>query len=132
MGSGEHSTSKNFLISSLFWLILFTTFGFILAVKFFAPEFLGQSAYLTFGRVRPMHVNGVAFGSLSTGLIGAAYYIVPRLTGTEIETSNPRVSASTVTPVDCVHTYASALAYVDVYSAQSVFYFLIYLLTDDV
>ncbi|TRZ88874.1 MAG: hypothetical protein D4R88_06790 [Methanosarcinales archaeon] len=35
---------------------------------------------------------------------------------------NPRASASTVTPVDCVHTYASALAYVDVYSAQSVFY----------
>ncbi|MFH0905037.1 MAG: hypothetical protein V1854_07655, partial [Methanobacteriota archaeon] len=27
-----------------------------------------------------------------------------------------RASASTVTPVDCVHTYASALAYVDVYS----------------
>ncbi|MDP3105801.1 MAG: hypothetical protein Q8M95_14475 [Candidatus Methanoperedens sp.] len=36
--------------------------------------------------------------------------------------TDPRVSASTVTPVDCVHTYASALAYVDVYSAQSVFY----------
>ncbi len=84
MGSGEHSTSKNFLLSSLFWLILFTRFGFILAVKFFAPEFLGQSAYLTFGRVRPMHVNGVAFGFLSTGLIGAAYYIVPRLTGTKL------------------------------------------------
>ncbi len=84
MGSNEHITSKNFLISSLFWLILFTTFGFILAVKFFAPEFLGQTSYLTFGRVRPMHVNGVAFGFLSTGLIGAAYYIVPRLTGTKL------------------------------------------------
>ncbi|MBU4223335.1 MAG: hypothetical protein KKA10_17230, partial [Euryarchaeota archaeon] len=35
---------------------------------------------------------------------------------------DPCVSASTVTPVDCVHTYASARAYVDVYSAQSVFY----------
>ncbi|MDP3105430.1 MAG: hypothetical protein Q8M95_12595 [Candidatus Methanoperedens sp.] len=36
--------------------------------------------------------------------------------------TDPCVSASTVTPVDCVHTYASARAYVDVYSAQSVFY----------
>lgn len=35
---------------------------------------------------------------------------------------NPRASASNVTPVDCVHMYASALAYMDVYSAQSVFY----------
>jgi len=37
-----------------------------------------------------------------------------------------RASASTVTPVDCVHTYASALAYVDVYSAQSVFHHVCY------
>ncbi len=36
--------------------------------------------------------------------------------------TDPGVSVSTVTPVDCMHTYASALAYVDVYSAQSVFY----------
>ncbi|MBU3966502.1 MAG: hypothetical protein KKG76_03870 [Euryarchaeota archaeon] len=36
--------------------------------------------------------------------------------------TDPCASASTVTPVDCVHTYASALAYVDVYSAQSVFH----------
>ncbi len=36
--------------------------------------------------------------------------------------ADPCVSASTVTPVDCVHTYASSLAYVDVNSAQSVFY----------
>ncbi|MBU4220095.1 MAG: hypothetical protein KKA10_00465, partial [Euryarchaeota archaeon] len=36
--------------------------------------------------------------------------------------TDPRVSASTVTPVDCVHSYASALAYVDVYAAQSAFY----------
>ncbi|MDP3103339.1 MAG: hypothetical protein Q8M95_01880 [Candidatus Methanoperedens sp.] len=36
--------------------------------------------------------------------------------------TDPCASASTVTPVDCVHTYASALAYVDVYSARSVFH----------
>ncbi|MFZ2411790.1 MAG: cbb3-type cytochrome c oxidase subunit I [Candidatus Methanoperedens sp.] len=80
----EHSSAKNFLLSSVFWLILFTSFGFILAIKFFAPEFLGQTSFLTFGRVRPMHVNGVAFGFLSTGLIGAAYYIIPRISGTKL------------------------------------------------
>ncbi len=84
MGNKEHSASKNFLLSSIFWLTLFTTFGFIVAVKFFAPEFLGQTSFLTFGRVRPMHVNGVTFGFLSTGLIGAAYYIIPRLSGTKL------------------------------------------------
>lgn len=80
----ENSSSKNFLISSIFWLILFTAFGFIVAIKFFAPEFLSQTSFITFGRIRPMHVNGVTFGFLSTGLIGIAYYIVPRLTGTKL------------------------------------------------
>lgn len=64
----KNSSSKNFILSSVFWLILFTTFGFIAAIKFFAPEFLAQTSYLTFGIVRPMHVNGVTFGFLSTGL----------------------------------------------------------------
>lgn len=80
----ENSSSKNFLISSIFWLILFTAFGFIVAIKFFAPEFLSQTSFITFGHIRPMHVNGVTFGFLSTGLIGIAYYIVPRLTGTKL------------------------------------------------
>lgn len=84
MENKEYSTSKNFILSSIFWLILFTSFGFIVAVKFFAPEFLGHTSFLTFGRVRPMHVNGVALGFLSTGLIGAAYYIIPRLSGTKL------------------------------------------------
>ena len=80
----EHSSAKNFILSSIFWLILFTTFGFIVAIKFFAPEFLGQTSVLTFGRIRPMHVNGVTLGFLSTGLIGIAYYIIPKLSGTKL------------------------------------------------
>jgi len=31
-----------------------------------------------------MHVNGVTLGFLSTGLIGIAYYIIPRLSGTKL------------------------------------------------
>ncbi|HIH43811.1 MAG TPA: cytochrome-c oxidase [Candidatus Methanoperedenaceae archaeon] len=80
----EHSSAKLFIYSSIFWLVIFTTFGFIVAVKFFAPEFLGDTSFLTFGRVRPMHVNGVTFGFLSTGLIGISYYIIPRLCGNKL------------------------------------------------
>ncbi|VVB50594.1 Cytochrome c oxidase polypeptide 1 [uncultured archaeon] len=84
MGFKEHNSARNFILSSVFWLILFTTFGFIVAIKFFAPEFLGQTSYITFGRIRPMHVNGVTLGFLSTGLIGIAYYIIPKLSGTKL------------------------------------------------
>ena len=42
-----------------------------------------------------------------------APYPVPQLKAPRV-TPLEGVSTSTVTPVDCVHTYASALAYVDV------------------
>src|SRR5659263_787338 len=88
----EHSSAKNFILSSIFWLILFTTFGFIVAIKFFATEFLGQTSVLTFGRIRPMHVNGVTLGFLSTGLIGIAYYIIPKLSGTKLFSESLAIS----------------------------------------
>jgi cytochrome c oxidase cbb3-type subunit 1 len=36
---------------------------------------------LTFGRLRPVPVNGVIFGSFSTVVLGLLSYIVPRLCG---------------------------------------------------
>ena len=50
-----------------------------MAIKFFVPTFLTDSAFDTFGRIRPAHVNGLLFGFLSSGLIGAMYYVAPRL-----------------------------------------------------
>jgi cytochrome c oxidase cbb3-type subunit I/II len=65
--------------ASIVWFAFFTTFGFIMAIKFFQPYFLGNYEWLTFGRVRPAHVNGVLFGFVSSGLIGGMFYILPRL-----------------------------------------------------
>jgi cytochrome c oxidase cbb3-type subunit I/II len=73
------SVSKYWLYGALLWFPIFTTFGLIMAIKFFVPTFLVDSAFDTFGRIRPAHVNGLLFGFLSSGLIGAAYYITPRL-----------------------------------------------------
>jgi cytochrome c oxidase cbb3-type subunit 1 len=39
---------------------------------------------LTFGRLRPVHVNGVIFGAFSTLFIGECYYLVPRLCGVRV------------------------------------------------
>ena len=54
--------------------------GVIVSTKFDFSDFLGGSPYLTFGRLRPIHVNGVIFGAFSTLFIGLCFYIVPRLT----------------------------------------------------
>ena len=66
---------------AMVWFPALTTFGLILAIKFFNPTFLGAEAFLTFGRIRPAHVNGVLFGFVSSGLLGTMFYITPRLCG---------------------------------------------------
>ncbi|KAF0209394.1 MAG: cbb3-type cytochrome c oxidase subunit I [Actinomycetota bacterium] len=70
---------RTWLATTLAWFPLFTTIGFLLAIKFLSPTFLTDTAWLTFGRLRPAHVNGVAFGLLSSGLIGVMLYVLPRV-----------------------------------------------------
>jgi len=77
--SAGDSAAKLWLILSVIWFPLFASFGFILAVKFFWPEFIGNTSWFTFGVVRPAHVNGVLFGFISSGLLAGMFYIVPRL-----------------------------------------------------
>jgi cytochrome c oxidase cbb3-type subunit I/II len=70
---------KLWFFLAVLWFAFFTTIGFILAIKFFYPTFLVDQSWLTFGVLRPAHVNGVLFGFISSGLLGAMFYIVPRL-----------------------------------------------------
>lgn len=76
---GADGVTKIWFYFSMLWFPIFATFGFIMAIKFFVPTFLADTAWLTFGRIRPAHVNGLLFGFLSSGLIGIMYYVVPRL-----------------------------------------------------
>jgi cbb3-type cytochrome c oxidase subunit I len=75
---GDRAAKTWFLLGAL-WFVFFATFGFLVAIKFFYPDFLGEAAWLTFGRIRPAHINGVLFGFVSSGLLGAMIWIVPRL-----------------------------------------------------
>ena len=72
------------LACGLVWLLVFPTIGALVATKFNYPEFLGDTAWLTFGRLRPIHVNGVIWGAFSTLFIGLAHYVVPRLCGVRL------------------------------------------------
>jgi cytochrome c oxidase cbb3-type subunit I/II len=81
---GADTVTKIWFYFSMLWFPIFTTFGLIMAIKFFVPTFLADAAWLTFGRIRPAHVNGLLFGFLSSGLIGVMYYVVPRLCNTSL------------------------------------------------
>ena len=60
------------------------TLGLIQAIEFIAPDSFAGIAWLVFPRIRQAHVNGLAFGWLSMAMVAGWYYIVPRLTKTEI------------------------------------------------
>jgi len=74
------ATVKQWLMWGFAWAILAPTFGIILSLKFNYPDFLSNE-FLHFGRLRPLHTNGVIFGVFSTLFLGLIYYMVPKLTG---------------------------------------------------
>ena len=73
---------------SIGWLSVFPLVGVLVSIKFHYPDFLGQTSWLTFGRLRPVHINGVIFGAFSTPLLGLLYYLVPRLCGRRMAREN--------------------------------------------
>lgn len=75
---------KAWLWWALIWLTFFPIVGVLVSIKFHHPGFLDGIPWLTFGRLRPVHVNGVIFGSFSTVFLGLLYYIVPRLCGVRL------------------------------------------------
>jgi cbb3-type cytochrome c oxidase subunit I len=75
---------QTWLYSGLFWLSIAMVIGIIEAVKLFYPEFLQGVPALAYGRLRPVHVNIGVFGFMSMGYLGAAFYMVPRLTQTPL------------------------------------------------
>src|SRR5207247_1971892 len=75
---------RRWLAWGFVWLLVFPTVGAVVAAKFNHPDFLGGVAWLSFGRLRPIHVNGVIWGAFSTLFIGLAHYVVPRLCGVRV------------------------------------------------
>jgi cytochrome c oxidase cbb3-type subunit 1 len=57
-----------------------------LAFKFGAPDF-GPGAWLSFGRLRPIHTNAVFYGFASIALVGLAYYVAARSSGTRLHSA---------------------------------------------
>ncbi len=80
----EHSSSKRFMVSAAIWALVGTFFGLLAATEYMAPDLVHGVAQLTFGRLRPTHINVVAFGFLSMANIGVILYVIPELCRTKL------------------------------------------------
>jgi cytochrome c oxidase cbb3-type subunit I len=74
----DDRTVLGFILSSLFWGVVGLLVGLLLAVQMFAPG-ANIAPYLTFGRLRPVHTNGLGFGLGLGAFLGLGYYMVMRL-----------------------------------------------------
>ena len=72
---------KQWLLWGMIWMVVFPLVGLVDSIKLNYPEFLGQTAWLTWGRIHPLQVNGVVWGAFSTAYLGLLFYMMPKLTG---------------------------------------------------
>lgn len=72
-----------YLGMSILWLLIGTSVGEYLGIKFVSPD-ADHISWLSFGRLRPVHTNMVFWGWASTAMVGLSYFVVPRVGNTKI------------------------------------------------
>jgi cytochrome c oxidase cbb3-type subunit 1 len=77
------SVFSAYTMTATLWLLFATGIGLLMAFKFGAPEF-GPGAWLTFGRLRPIHTNATFYGFASIALVGLGYYVAARSSGAKL------------------------------------------------
>jgi cytochrome c oxidase cbb3-type subunit 1 len=80
----QDTAAKWFLISSISYFFIVGIVALIIAAKFVWPQLLGTIPMFGYGRLRPLHVNGMLFGWLLAADMGLIYYIAPRLCGVKL------------------------------------------------
>jgi cytochrome c oxidase cbb3-type subunit I len=66
-------------LSGAVWLLIGSAFALIASLKFHAPGFLADSAWLSYGRVRPAGANCFLYGFALQAGLGVALWVLARL-----------------------------------------------------
>ncbi|WP_222615303.1 cbb3-type cytochrome c oxidase subunit I [Persicimonas caeni] len=68
-----------FFVTGVLWLLAGSLLALIASIKLHTPGFLDDAAWLTFGRVRPAHLNTMIYGWASMAGIGLLFWLQARL-----------------------------------------------------
>jgi len=68
-----------YLAGAMVWLVVGSLFGALASLKFNLPDLLSSQAILTFGRIRPAHLNTVVYGWVSLAGAGVTVWLMGRL-----------------------------------------------------
>ena len=73
-----------FIAFACFWLLVGSAAGGIASIKLHEPDWLVQQAWLTFGRIRSIHLNAVIYGWSSNAALGVIIWLLPRMLHTRL------------------------------------------------
>ncbi|MBX3607234.1 MAG: cbb3-type cytochrome c oxidase subunit I [Piscinibacter sp.] len=73
-----------FVSCAMVWLLVASAAGLTASIKLHEPDWLAGAAWLSFGRIRTIHLNAVAYGWAPMAGLGIALFVIPRLLKTEL------------------------------------------------
>jgi cbb3-type cytochrome oxidase subunit 1 len=68
-------------LAAIITLLISVAFGILASIKLIAPDLAGNSPWLTWGRLRYDHTQGIMLGWLANAFFAFLYHAVPLLTG---------------------------------------------------
>lgn len=97
VGESADSLVRTHFQVAAWFLVVGALAGLLLAIQLSAPDLLTRpfrlrngelllnTGFLSFGRLTPVFTGAMLFGWLTIALIGAIYYLMPRLTGASVQ-----------------------------------------------
>jgi len=73
-----------FYASAMVWLIIGTLLAGFVSFKLHSPDWLSDVSFLTWGRLRPVHMNVMIYGWASMAAMGTAIWLMARLCRTTL------------------------------------------------
>ncbi len=73
-----------FFAFAMIWIVLGSTAGLIASLKLHWPDMMVSSAWMSFGRMRTMHLTGVLYGWITNVELGLIVWLIPRLMRTRL------------------------------------------------
>ena len=68
-----------FIAFACAWLLVGSVAGLVSSIKLHEPDFMVSQAWMTFGRMRSVHLNAVLYGWISNAALGMILWLLPRL-----------------------------------------------------
>jgi cytochrome c oxidase cbb3-type subunit 1 len=96
--------------AALLWLAIGTLAAMVSSIKLHSPEFLGGAGWLGFGRVRPIHLNAVAYGFGGQAALGTMIWLMCRLGRTPLKRQPLLMSAGVLWNIGMIVGSVAVLA----------------------